>query len=145
MRLAGLAALVLLLAGCAVTPFSGSSDEGSATAIPTTVPDPTVFLTVTVWPKGTGDAVHASLQCDPPGGDHPHPEAACRAVRKNATALQPVRADMACTQQYGGPERARVQGIVDGTDVSAELSRANGCEIARWDSLAPLLATVASG
>jgi subtilisin inhibitor-like len=139
-RLAGLAVLVLLLAGCAVTPFSGSSDEGSATAIPTTVPDPTVFLTVTVWPNGTGDAVHATLQCDPPGGDHPGAEAACAAVRRNATALQPVRADMACTQQYGGPERARVRGIVDGTDVSAELSRANGCEIARWDSLAPLLA-----
>jgi subtilisin inhibitor-like len=139
-RLAGLAVLVLLLAGCAVTPFSGSSDEGSATAIPTTVPDPTVFLTVTVWPNGTGDAVHATLQCDPPGGDHPGAEAACAAVRKNATALQPVRADMACTQQYGGPERARVRGIVDGTDISAELSRANGCEIARWDSLAPLLA-----
>lgn len=144
MRLAGLAALVVLLAGCAVTPFGGSSDEGSATAIPTTVPDPTVFLTVTVWPNGTGDAVHASLQCDPPGGNHPRPEAACAAVRRNATALQPVRADMACTQQYGGPERARVRGIVDGTDVSAELTRANGCEIARWDSLAPLLAIAAS-
>ena len=140
MRLAGLAALVLVLAGCTVNPFAGSSDEGSATAIPTTVPDPTVFLTVTVWPNGTGDAVHATLQCDPPGGDHPRAEAACAAVRRNATALQPVRADMACTQQYGGPERARVRGIVDGTDVSAELSRANGCEIARWDSLAPLLA-----
>ena len=140
MKLAGLAALVLLLAGCAVDPFARSSDEGSATAIPTTVPDPTVFLEVTVWPNGTGDAVQAALQCDPPGGDHPRAETACAAVHTNATALQPVRADMACTQQYGGPERARVRGIVDGTDVSAELSRANGCEIARWDSLAPLLA-----
>jgi Subtilisin inhibitor-like len=139
-RLAGLAVIVLLLAGCAVTPFSGSSDEGSATAIPTTVPDPSVFLTVTVWPNGTGDAVHATLQCDPPGGDHPRAEAACAAVRRNATALQPVRADMVCTQQYGGPERARLRGILDGTKVSADLSRANGCEIARWDSLAPLLA-----
>ena len=139
MKLAGLAALVLLLAGCAVTPLSGSSDEGSGTAGPAPAPV-AVSLTVTVWPNGSGEAVHATLECDPPGGDHPHPEAACAAVRKNATALQPVRADMACTQQYGGPERARVRGIVDGTSVSAELSRANGCEIARWDSLAPLLA-----
>jgi hypothetical protein len=60
-------------------------------------------------------------------------------VRRNATALQPVRADMSCTQEYGGPERARVVGTVDGTPVSAELSRANGCEIARWESLGPLL------
>jgi subtilisin inhibitor-like len=138
-RLAGLAGLVLLLAGCTVTPFSGSSDEGSGTAGPAPAPA-AVSLAVTVWPNGTGEAVHATLECDPPGGDHPHPEAACAAVRKNATALQPVRADMACTQQYGGPERARVQGAVDGTPVSAELTRANGCEIARWDSLAPLLA-----
>ena len=55
-------------------------------------------------------------------------------------ALQPVRADMSCTQEYGGPQRARVVGTVDGTQVTAELTRANGCEIARWDSLAPLLA-----
>ena len=140
MRLAGLAALVLLLAGCAALPLGGSSEEGSGTAGPTTVSEPSVFLDVTVWPEGSGDAVHASLRCDPPAGDHPRPEAACAAVRRNATALQPVRADMACTMQYGGPERARVKGIIDGTDVSAELTRVNGCEIARWDSLAPLLA-----
>jgi hypothetical protein len=138
-RLAGLAALVLLLAGCAVTPFSGSSDQGAGTAEPAPVTDG-VALTVTVWPDGTGPRVHATLECEPPGGDHPRPEAACAAVQKNATALQPVRADMSCTQQYGGPERAEVEGVVDGEPVSAELSRANGCEIARWDSLAPLLA-----
>jgi hypothetical protein len=136
--LAALAALVLLLAGCAQ--LGVSSDAGSDTAVPTTVPAAAVSLTVAVWPTGTGDAVRASLECDPPGGDHPHPDAACAAVRTNATGLQPVRADLACTQQYGGPERARVMGTVDGTPVSAELTRANGCEIARWDSLAPLLA-----
>jgi len=144
-RLAALAALVVLVAGCTVDPFAGTSAEGSATAVPTTVPAPAVSLAVTLWPNGTGDALRATLLCDPPGGDHPHPDAACAAVRTNATALQPVRADLACTQQYGGPERARVQGTVDGTPVSAELTRANGCEIARWDSLAPLLTIVASG
>jgi hypothetical protein len=135
MTRAALAAFLLVLAGCAADPFAGSEDGGATAGAA-----PAVSLEVTVWPNGTGEALRATLECDPRGGDHPHPEAACAAVRRNATALQPVRADRSCTQEYGGPERARVVGTVDGTPVSAELSRANGCEIARWESLGPLLA-----
>lgn len=37
-----------------------------------------------------------------------------------------------CTEQYGGPERARAKGVVDGTVVDAALDRSNGCTIAQW-------------
>jgi hypothetical protein len=40
---------------------------------------------------------------------------------------------------FGGPEQATVVGFVGGEEVDAELSRTNGCELDRWDRLAPLL------
>jgi hypothetical protein len=40
---------------------------------------------------------------------------------------------------YGGPQVAEVRGTWDGVDVDARFQRTDGCEIARWDRLAPLL------
>lgn len=44
-----------------------------------------------------------------------------------------------CTQQYGGPQVAVVTGIFHGRQVHATFQRTDGCEIARWNSLAALL------
>ena len=44
-----------------------------------------------------------------------------------------------CTQQYGGPQVAVVTGRYLGREVHCEFSRTDGCEIARWRALAPLL------
>jgi hypothetical protein len=41
--------------------------------------------------------------------------------------------------QYGGAATARVTGTWAGRPVDAAYSRKNGCEIARWDRLVPLL------
>ena len=54
-------------------------------------------------------------------------------------AFEPTPGNVACTQQYGGPETATVKGTLRGEAVSAEFSRVNGCEIARWQDAAPLL------
>ena len=43
--------------------------------------------------------------------------------------------DEVCTQIYGGPERIEVRGTVNGAPVQVEVTRANGCEIARYDEL----------
>ncbi|HSL38230.1 MAG TPA: serine protease inhibitor [Arthrobacter sp.] len=48
-----------------------------------------------------------------------------------------------CTQQYGGPQVAVVTGWFLGREVSSEFSRTDGCEIARWRTMAPLLGGVA--
>ena len=44
-----------------------------------------------------------------------------------------------CTEIYGGPQTATVTGTFRGEPVSAEFSRTNGCEIARWDGHVALL------
>lgn len=43
--------------------------------------------------------------------------------------------DEVCTQIYGGPERMIVEGMVDGEPVRVEVTRTDGCEIARYDRL----------
>ena len=53
--------------------------------------------------------------------------------------FEPTPGDVACTQQYGGPETATVTGTFKGEQVDAKFSRQNGCEIARWEDALPLL------
>jgi hypothetical protein len=49
------------------------------------------------------------------------------------------RPDRICTQQYGGPQVAVVKGWFRGRKVLSHFSRTDGCEIARWRSMTPLL------
>ena len=44
-----------------------------------------------------------------------------------------------CTQIYGGPERRVVMGTEAGRRVSVEVTRTDGCQIARYDLLGDAL------
>ena len=130
MRAARAVAVVVLLAGC-----GGEDVGGEAPA------EPRTEVRITVWPSGkAGPSRETTLRCDPPGGTHPDPEAACAALAANEEALAPVPPDAICTQIYGGRQEARVTGVVRGRRVDAAFSRRNGCEIARWDRLKTLFA-----
>jgi hypothetical protein len=123
MKLASLLAALALLAAC--------DSDGSGGSSP-----PRYDLTVTFWPAGAdGESRTATLTCDPDGGSHPDPAKACDALLSNEDALEPVSGDVACTEIYGGPQEA----TLIGPDVDARFSRTNGCEIARWDALKPVL------
>ncbi|MGI4896014.1 MAG: SSI family serine proteinase inhibitor, partial [Janthinobacterium lividum] len=74
-----------------------------------------------------------------PGGDHPDAVNACAALDVASEPFRPVRKDMACTMIYGGAQTATVQGRWNGQDVLATFKRTDGCEIARWDRVAPLV------
>lgn len=141
--------LAVLLGGCA----SGEPAEtpGPAEPRPTASPAPTpsattgapiaASLTITLDEGGTSPTETFTLTCDPVGGDHPDPEAACASLVRagGAAAFAPTPVDVMCTQQWGGPQVARVTGEVDGGRVDATFTRTDGCEISRWDALAPLL------
>lgn len=86
---------------------------------------------------GDGSWTKTTLRCDPTGGTHPKRARACLSLlAAGRGALAPVPADRMCTQQYGGPERARITGLWRGKQVDARFNRTDGCEIARWDRLA---------
>jgi len=138
-----LLALLAVAAGCGADAGSGDAgaEEPPAQAGGTQ-------LEITVWPEGEGQGASQSytLSCDPPGGDHPDPEAACAALAElGAEAFAPVPADVACTQQYGGPQQAIVRGTVDGEPVDARLAYTDGCEIARWNAVAAVVPNPGTG
>lgn len=129
----GLLAGLMVLAGC------GSGTGGGDAAEPP--PQPAYDLQITVWPEGKdGESASASLTCDADGGTHPDPATACAALDAHPEALHPVPGDVACTEIYGGDQVAEIEGSgPEGTKIRAILNRTNGCEIARWDALAPVV------
>ena len=132
----GAVGVVLVLAGCA-TGAGGAPDD------PVTGPDVAAELTIGLDETGDGTVVTWRLTCAPSGGDHPDPAAACAALEAaGGAAFAPLAPDAICTELYGGPQTATVTGTVDGEPVDARFSRINGCEISRWDALAPLLGSV---
>ena len=124
----------------------GGVDGGERDAEPTTTSGPAVVLEVELYLPSLGSGARRfDLSCDPAGGTHPNAEAACAALEAHPEALEPVPKDVACTQEFGGPERAEVHGTVNGDEVVASFNRRNGCEIARWESLAPLFQVARRG
>jgi hypothetical protein len=98
-------------------------------------------ITVTV-DDGSGGTQTWTLTCGTdgtPGGDHPDAAAACTALNALTDPFRPVPKDMACTMIYGGPQTATVQGRWGGRDVLTTFKRTDGCEITRWNRIAPLL------
>jgi hypothetical protein len=120
MRLVLLMVVLALVAGC------GEDDEPAAPAV--------ADLTVEVDADGPGGraAKTATVRCDAPE-DCPQVDAL------DPELFEPTPGDVACTQQYGGPETAKVTGTFKGEPVDAEFARRNGCEIARWEDAARLL------
>ncbi len=127
-----LAALVLV--GCGGTP---AAREGTG--------DVTSRLTITVVDAPGAAARVWTLTCEPPGGDHPQPAAACAAIDAAGNPFAPKPADMACTQIYGGPQTATITGTWRDEPVHAAYNRTDGCEIARWNKLSAVLGSGGTG
>jgi hypothetical protein len=97
-------------------------------------------LTIVVWPQGTdGPSDRWTLRCGPTGGTLPARVASCRKLSSLANPFRPIPKDAVCTDIYGGPQVARVTGRYKGRRIWVQVQRRNGCEIARWDRLRPLL------
>ena len=116
MRLLPVMIVAILLAAC------GESDDAA------TAPADTTEIAVEVTGAGA-DPVRIELRC---GGAEPCDQAQ---LDKLAAVAEPDDAESACTQQYGGPEKAHVSGTLDGERVDVTVTRTNGCEIADYDAL----------
>ncbi len=127
-----------LLLAAATLAACGGDDTNSGTTT-----EPTTSLTVTLDQGAGSDLTTWTLTCNPTGGDHPQAQDACdwlaTAASLDPNPLEPVPADVACTEIYGGDQTATVEGTLDGEPVAIEFDRTNGCEIARWDAAQPLL------
>jgi hypothetical protein len=119
-----------LLAGC------GSDDEAEAPT-PAQASGALADLTLTVDGDGTGSQPpkEVEIRCE-----EAQDSALCTDVAElDAEQFEPTPPMTACTQQYGGPETARVTGTFRGEQIDAEFSREQGCEITRWEAVIPVL------
>jgi Subtilisin inhibitor-like len=126
-------ALGVLLTAC-------GSDGGAATA-PSSSAAPASGELVVVLDRGEGGQPERyTLSCaEPPAGDLPDPAGACAHLQALPDPFAALQGDQVCSQQYGGPETAHVTGRWAGADVDLALARTNGCQLAQWSSLGPLL------
>lgn len=137
-----LLALLVVLTGCAQrsaddgSAGSGSAGGGAAGGISRAENDLVVRID-----QGDGSAPESwTLTCaGTSDGTHPDADAACALLAGLDDPFAPLPADVACTEQYGGPQSAHVTGVWGGDPVDLELTRVDGCRISQWDSLVPLL------
>jgi subtilisin inhibitor-like len=124
----------------AILVFALTAIAAGATASAST--EPGTSLTVTYWGDGVQSTNHDTwtLRCHPARGTLARPGAACSRLASGGWKLfAPVPLRAVCTQIYGGPQVARVVGVVEGKRVWATFSRTNGCHISRWNRLSPWL------
>ncbi len=133
------AATLWLTAGCGTLGTGGDMAAEPTARTGATADRPTELTIVLRHAAGKGGERTFTLVCDPPGGDHPDPTAACRLLSELEEPFAPVPPDTLCTEVYGGPRTATVTGLFRGDPVHAEFSRTDGCQIARWDKHAALL------
>jgi hypothetical protein len=119
----------LLLAGC------GEDDEEARSAPP---PESGLAdLTLVVDGDGPGAEGPREVEVRCEAADD---SALCRDVAAlTPEDFAPTPRNTACTQQYGGPQTARVTGTLRGETIDATFSREQGCEIARWDAVVAVL------
>jgi len=121
------------LAGC------GSDDDGD---------DPTVSgaetnLIIDLDADGPAGKPNRSAQISCAAGQETSP---CPQLAEvDASDLAPVPPQTACTEIYGGPDVVTVTGTLHGEPVDAKLSRANGCEIDRFERFLPVVEEVFAG
>jgi Subtilisin inhibitor-like len=83
--------------------------------------------------RGVGPAKVWTLRCDPPGGNFPDPERACEQLEEVDQPFAETPEDAICTEQFGGPQMASIQGVYRDESVTTRFDRTNGCEISRWN------------
>jgi hypothetical protein len=122
------AVCLALLAGC-------GDDETESSPVEETE------LTVALDADGPGGEPTEEAQIVCPGANAP--QQVCSAIEElPADAAAPVPPDQPCTEIYGGPDVVAIQGTLDGEQIDTELTRANGCEIERFDRFGPVLAAL---
>jgi hypothetical protein len=129
------AALALAIAGC-----------GSARPVAVRDETPATSLRVQVRPMPGAAVRRATLTCDgspAATGFITDSRAACALVsvagKAQARLVAGSRPNQVCTQLYGGPQQAQVTGRIMGRPVDVTVTRADGCGVADWSLLEPLL------
>jgi Subtilisin inhibitor-like len=134
---------LLTLTACASPADSGAGDSTSDPGAGGDITQADDDLQVHVDPGDGTEPQTWTLSClGAVTGSHPDPEAACAHLKTMDDPFAPIPDDVACTEQFGGPQTSHVIGRWAGEEVDLQLSRVDGCRISQWDSLVPLVPAV---
>jgi len=115
---------------------SASSGPSAGTSSPSGSPAgaaPKVSLSITVSSAPGSPAKHWTLTCDPVGGTHPDPAAACASLLRIRGPFVPQSQPkgLECPMILASSKVARIQGTYFGQPVNTTL-RDGGCQLSRW-------------
>jgi hypothetical protein len=120
--------LVSCLLACLVILMGCGADEPS---------EPVSTLEISVQANEDAKPRTGTLSCP---GETAKDRDICAALEVVAPAVfEPVPVDQACTAIYGGPRKATITGTYQDEPISAVFTQENGCEIARWNQIKPVL------
>ena len=127
---------IVLIATLAVLVVCGAGSSAASTS-----DTPSTQLTIRYWSEGIGEgpAKTWTLRCNPAGGTLVRSAAACRKLAELGNPFARPRADLMCTQQYGGPDEVQITGTYRGRRIWVALSLTDGCQIARFKRLGFLI------
>jgi hypothetical protein len=111
---------------------------GLGAAAPAHAAKPATVLRVVADADGSGpqEAETLRITCRSSGDRR----RACRILRRlPREVFSPPEQPEVCTQQWGGPQTARIVGRVRGRSVDVRFDLVDGCAISRWELAAPLL------
>ena len=120
---------LLVAVMCAAAATACGSKAASATS-PSAPPKVSLDIKIT---GGSGRAEHWTLRCDPPGGTHPDPAAACRVLLRAKDPFAPVHVPkgLMCPMMLASTRVARVSGTYFGQQINTTFTQ-GGCQTARW-------------
>jgi len=119
--------LIAAICGAAATACGSTPAPASS---PASAPTPKVSLNIKVTNASHGTQ-NWTLRCDPAGGTHPSPGAACAVLLKAKNPFAPVPKGIMCPMIIAGSRVARVTGIYFGQRVDTTFTQ-GGCDLARW-------------
>jgi Subtilisin inhibitor-like len=129
--IAALGALIVAGCGSAAAPTAG----GSAGQHAGTTAASKINLHITVTDGTTGPVKRWTLRCDPPGGTHPNPAAACRILLSVKNPFGPSSSvKMMCPMILASARRAVITGTYNGHRVNEQIVD-GGCDQLRWGKL----------
>ncbi len=146
----GSVALFGVLSACAADAPTSDTVAPTSVAPSTLPPDRSTALEIVVGVEGEPNITVASLSVDDGGvatgsgylADPARASSAAELLKDPAVVKRLVEGEpqgQMCTEIYGGPDIATVTGTLDGVAVNTSFNRNNGCGIADWELLLPLL------
>jgi hypothetical protein len=126
---------LLIAAACAATVTACGSmqaDGGSAASThAASTRAAKVSLDIQVTGQPGAKAEHWTLRCDPAGGTHPDPQAACNVLLHAKSPFAAVPGHVMCPMILAGTQTAVVKGTWFGKHIDTSFNR-SACGMLRW-------------